>query len=154
MTTGAAAAQLDAFIGKFAPADQERIRAVRAVARSWFPTGNELVWDNYNFLVIGYSPTDRPSDSVLSIAARANAVAISFLHGATLPDPLGLLNGDGKQNRFLRIPALDVLSHPGVLALVAAAVAQNPVSFAPSGGGALIIRSVSEKQQPRRKPVR
>ena len=83
-TAGAAnaAARLRSFIDKFAPADQKLIRAVRAAVRSRFPTANELVWDNYNFFVIGYSPTERPADSIVSIAARANGVGLCFIHGA------------------------------------------------------------------------
>src|SRR5215470_11453715 len=87
--------QLRAFIDKFAPADQRLIRAVRAAVRKRFPTANELVWDNYNFFVIGYSPTERPSDSILSISARANGVGLCFLHGSSLPDPRKLLLGSG-----------------------------------------------------------
>ena len=61
--------QLDAFIAKFGVEDQRRIRAVRRAVRKRFPSANELVYDNYNFFVIGYSPTERPSDSIVSIAA-------------------------------------------------------------------------------------
>ena len=53
--------RLEAFIGKFARKDQQRIRAIRRAVRGRFPTANELVYDNYNFFVIGYSPTERPS---------------------------------------------------------------------------------------------
>jgi hypothetical protein len=38
---------------------------VRSAVRKRFPTANELVWDNYNFFVIGYSPTERPTDSIV-----------------------------------------------------------------------------------------
>ena len=99
-SNGTAEAQLRSFIDKFAPKDQKLIRAVRSAIRKRFPTANELVWDNYNFFVIGYSPTERPSDSLLSIAARANRVALCFIYGATLPDPKKLLVGEGKQTRF------------------------------------------------------
>jgi hypothetical protein len=34
----------------------------------------EIVYDNYNFFVIGFSVTERPSDCILSIAAAANGV--------------------------------------------------------------------------------
>jgi hypothetical protein len=50
-----------------------------------FPTANELVHDNYNFFVIGYSPTERPSDAIVSMAARANGLGLCFIHGAKLP---------------------------------------------------------------------
>src|SRR5439155_18915749 len=84
---GPAEKQLEAFIGKFAPTDQRLIRAVRSAVRKRFPTANELVWDNYNFFVIGYSPTERPSDSIVSIAARANGVGLCFIHGAGASRP-------------------------------------------------------------------
>jgi len=67
------------------------------------PTANELVYDNYNFFVIGYCSTERPSDCIASIAAAANGVGLSFYRGASLPDPHGLLLGSGSQNRFVRL---------------------------------------------------
>src|SRR6266571_2512621 len=71
--------------------------------RKRLPTANELVYDNYNFFVIGYSPTEKPSDSIVSIAARANGVGLCFIHGAGLPDPGKLLLGSGRQTRFIRL---------------------------------------------------
>src|SRR6266550_4753112 len=98
-----AESQLRAFVEKFAPKDQRLIRAVRSAVRRRFPTANELVWDNYNFFVIGYSATERPTDSIVSIAARANGVGLCFIQGARLPDPKKLLLGSGKQSRFIRV---------------------------------------------------
>ena len=79
--------QLKAFVAKFDPKDQRLIRAVRRALRNRLPAAHELVYDNYNFFVIGYSPTERPSDAIVSIAARADSVSLCFLHGAALPDP-------------------------------------------------------------------
>jgi hypothetical protein len=56
------------------------------VLRERFPTRTEFVYDNYNFFVIGYRPTERPSDSIVSIAAAANGVGLCFIRGASLPD--------------------------------------------------------------------
>jgi hypothetical protein len=155
-TTGAANAEahLRSFIDKFAPEDQKLIRAVRAAVRKRFPTANELVWDNYNFFVIGYSPTERPADSIVSIAARANGVGLCFIHGARLPDPKNLLLGSGKQTRFIRVESADMFSHSDVEALVAAAIDQAKTPLPARGRGRLIIRSVAAKQRPRRKPAK
>jgi len=142
--------QLAAFIAKFDSRNQALIRSVRRALRRRLPTANELVWDNYNFFVIGYSATERPSDSVVSIAAAANGVGLSFYRGATLPDPQGILEGAGVQNRFIRLDSARTLERPEVEALIAAAVAQNRAPFARSGRGKLLIRSVSKKQKPRR----
>lgn len=144
--------QLRSFIEKFEPKDQRLIRAVRSAVRKRFPTANELVWDNYNFFVIGYSPTERPTDSIVSIAARANGVGLCFIHGAGLPDPKKLLVGSGKQTRFIRVESASLLKHPDVEALVAAAIDRAQTPLRTTGRGRLIIRSVAAKQRPRRKP--
>ena len=145
--------QLRSFIEKFEPKDQRLIRALRSAVRKRFPTANELVWDNYNFFVIGYSPTERPTDSIVSIAARANGVGLCFIHGAGLPDPKKLLVGSGKQTRFVRVESANLLAHPDVEALVAAAIDRAKTPLAARGRGRLIIRSVAAKQRPRRKLV-
>ena len=100
-----AEARLQGFIEKFEPEHQTLIRAVRRKLRKRFPTATELAYDNYNFFVIGYSPTDRPSDALVSIAAGANGVGLCFIRGARLPDPQKILLGSGKQTRFVRLPA-------------------------------------------------
>jgi hypothetical protein len=143
--------QVRHFIGKFSAADQRLIRAVRSALRKRFPTANELVYDNYNFFVIGYSPTERPSDAIVSMAARANGVGLCFIRGAGLPDPHRLLLGSGNQTRFIRLDSAKVLDRPEVGALVAAAIEQARAPLPRAGRGKLIIRSVSAKQKPRRK---
>jgi hypothetical protein len=145
--------QLRAFIEKFGPKDQRLIRAVRSAVRKRLPSANELVWDNYNFFVIGYSPTERPTDSIVSIAARANGVGLCFIHGASLPDPKKLLLGSGKQTRFIRLQSAATLAHPDVEALLAAAVDRAKTPLPGTGRGRLIIRSVAAKQRPRRRPA-
>src|SRR4051812_5737733 len=109
--------QLQSFIAKFEPKHQTLIRSVRKVLRTRFPTAHELVYDNYNFFVIGYCPTERPSDCLFSIAAASNGVGLCFTHGARLPDPKKILVGSGKQVRFLRLESAAVLDRPEVKAL-------------------------------------
>lgn len=145
-------AQLKRFIDKFDARNRALIRAVRQTLRRRLPTATELVYDNYNFFVIGYSPTERPSDSVLSIAAGANGVGLHFLRGAGLPDPKKMLLGSGNQTRFIRLESAPVLSKPEVEALIRAALARAKPMPA-TGRGKLIIRSVSAKQRPRRRPA-
>jgi hypothetical protein len=143
--------QLASFIEKFDPKNAELIRSVRKALRRRLPTANELVYDNYNFFVIGYCSTERPSDCILSIAAGANGIGLSFYYGATLPDPHKLLQGSGSQNRFIRIESVATLARPEVEELIAAAVAQAESPLPRTGRGKLIIRSISKKQRPRRK---
>jgi len=145
--------QLNSFIAKFGPDDQRLIRAVRRAVRKRLPAAHELVYDNYNFFVIGYSPTERPSDAIVSIAARANGLGLCFIHGAKLPDPKKRLLGSGNQTRFIRVESARTLVDPDVEALVVAALAQAKTPLPARGRGTLIIRSVSAKQRPRQKPA-
>ena len=153
-TSTGAEKQLKGFIAKFEPKHQTLIRAVRKALRKRFPTAYELAYDNYNFFVIGYGPTERPSDCIVSMAAGANGVGLCFIRGARLPDPNKILLGSGNQTRFIRIESADVLARPEVEALVAASAALAKTPMRASGRGTLIIRSVSAKQRPRRRPAK
>jgi len=150
---GTSAEQLASFIDKFDPKQAALIRSVRKALRKLLPTANELVYDNYNFFVIGYCSTERPSDCVVSLAAGASGVGLSFYYGASLPDPHRLLLGGGSQNRFIRLESVATLENPKVVDLIAAALAQAKNPLPASGKGKLIIRSISKKQRPRRKPT-
>lgn len=145
--------QLKSFIAKFEPRNQTLIRGVRKALRTLFPTAYELTYDNYNFFVIGYGPTNRPSDCIVSMAAGANGVSLCFVQGARLPDPHKILLGSGNQTRFIRLESAAVMARPAVRALLAAAVVRARAPFRTSGRTELIIRSISGKQRPRRKPA-
>jgi len=145
-----AASQLEQFIAKFDPAMAKVIRECRGAMRKRFPTASELVYDNYNFFVIGYGATERPSDCVVSLSANAKGVNLNFLNGSKLPDPRKILRGSGSLNRFVRLDGAATLRDPQVRELLAAAEAHADPPFPKSGKGKLIIRSTSEKQRPRR----
>ena len=143
--------QLETFIDKFDAGNQALIRSVRAALRARLPTANELVYDNYNFFVIGYCSTERPSDCIVSIAAGANGVSLSFYRGADLEDEHGVLQGAGNQNRFIRLASAATLAKPGVDALIQQAMDMGTSPLHQSTRGKLFIRSISAKQRPRRK---
>jgi hypothetical protein len=143
--------QLKGFIDKFEPKHQALIRAVRKAMRERLPTANELAYDNYSFFVVGYCPNERPSDSIISIAAGSNGVGLCFIHGASLPDPHKILLGSGHQTRFIRLESAETLARPEVEGLIAAAIAKAKVPFPATGARRLVIRSVAAQQRPRRK---
>jgi hypothetical protein len=145
------AKQLAGFISKFDPQVARVIRKCRAELRKILPTAIELVYDNYNFFVIGYAATERASDCIVSLAAASNGVGLSFYQGATLPDPKKLLLGNGKQNRFIRLPTAELLRSHDVLVLIRAAAAQAKTPLPANGQGYTVIKSISAKQRPRRK---
>ena len=144
-------AQLRSLVEKFDPKDQRLIRSVRSALRKRLPTANELVYDYRTFVVIGYSPTDRGVESIVSTAARADGVRLYLMNGPQLPDPKKLLMGSGKQTRFIQLEAASRLKHPDVEALIAAAIDQARVPLPSKGRGRLVIRTFGAKRRPRRK---
>jgi hypothetical protein len=146
--------QLKGFIAKFEPKRQALIRSVRKALRERFPSANELVYDYSKYLVIGYSPTERGSESVIATSSGADGLRLYFNQGAKLPDPKKILLGSGKQTRFIRIESPRTLILPEVEALMETAIDRAKIPFRPRGRGNLIIRSTSAKQRPRRKAKR
>src|SRR5277367_4815164 len=144
--TASAANQIASFIAKFDPKIAKQIRACRATLRKRFPTANEIIYDNYNFFVIGYCSTERSSNCIVSIAANSKGVGLSFYWGATLPDPHKILQGSGSQNRFIRLPTPQTLSDPKVTALINAAAAQAKTPLRTGDRGISIVKSISAKQ--------
>jgi hypothetical protein len=142
--------QLARFIAKFDARVARLIRSTRLAVRRRFPTATEIVYDNYNFLALGFCSTERPSDCVVSLAANAKGVGLCFYYGATLPDPHGILQGSGNQTRFIRLESAATLAKPEVEALLKAAVQQAKTPMPTGGKGRTIIKSISAKQRPRR----
>jgi hypothetical protein len=150
MESRSAEKQLALFIDKFTPEMAARIRRARATMRKRLPHAIEMVYDNYNFFVIGYGPTDRPSEAIFSLAAQAKGLSLCFLQGAGLPDPRGLLRGSGNVVRNIPLDDDSVLEHPDVRALISVALDHATVSMPADGTHRLLIKSVSAKQRPRR----
>ena len=144
------ARQLAAFLVRYDPAVAKLARACRAALRKRLPTANELVYDNYQFLALGYCATERASDCLVSLAISPKGVALSFYYGASLPDPAGILLGAGNQNRYVRLASAATLAEPAVEALMRAAIAQAKTPLPATGRGCTVIKSVSAKQRPRR----
>ena len=145
---------LAGFIAKFTPEMAALIRAARIKMRERIPRALELVYDNYNFFVIGYGPNEKAGDAIFSLAAQAKGLSLCFLQGAGLPDPGGLLRGSGNVVRNIRLESADTLERSEVRALIDAALQRAKTRLPADGNHQLIIKSVSAKQRPRRIAVK
>ena len=150
-----AQAQLDSFLDKYDPEVAAFARRALAKMRKLVPGAIEMVYDNYNWLVIGFSPAERPSEAIFSLVLPAGKVTLCFLQGAGLPDPARRLKGSGNVVRNIRLynagePDAKVLEEPEVRALINIALNRARVPMPAGARRKLIIRSVSAKQRPRR----
>lgn len=146
--------QLDGFLAKYDPEIAASARAVHAKMRARLPGAIEMVYDNYNALVIGFCPNERASDAIFSIVLYPRWVTLCFLQGAGLPDPKRLLKGSGNVVRHIRLENADDLDQPDLRELIDRALERARVPLDSDGNGKLIIKSISAKQRPRRPPPR
>jgi hypothetical protein len=68
-----------------------------------YPNTNELIYDNYNAVAFGWSPTDKAGDVFCSIAVFSDHVNLGFNRGVDIDDPGNMLIGDGSQYRYIKV---------------------------------------------------
>jgi hypothetical protein len=116
-------AQLDTFIDEYTPEIAALARACLSKMRARLPGATQLVYDNYNFLAIGFGPSEKTSHAIFSIALAPRWVDLFFLQEAgKLPDPQKLLQGSGRMARHIVIQSAPELDQPAVQALIAEAL--------------------------------
>lgn len=142
--------QLDGFLDKFAPDIAAHARAVLERVRPFVPGAVELVYDNYHALVVSFGATTRAADAILSVAVYPRWVTLFFMQGVALQDPFQLLHGTGSTVRGVRIKELVQFDDEHLQMLVEAAVAMAAKPIDERAERTLIIKSISEKQRPRR----
>lgn len=137
-----AEAQLRTLVAKLAPAHEAFVDILRGWLRERLPTACEVVYEYTGFFVISFSPDERGYEGVLAIRASAEEVRLYFNRGKGLPDPAKLLRGSAKQVRWIDLEDASTLARPEVAGLAEEAIARNPMPFAPSGSGAVVIRQI------------
>ena len=83
----------------------ELVLWLRAFVWDLYPTANELIYDNYNALAFGWSPTDKVGHTFCSIAVGRTSkhIHFGFYWGSEIADPEKKLIGEGNQYRYLLV---------------------------------------------------
>ncbi len=83
----------------------EAVQQLALWLRDWvwdlYPDCNELIYDSYNAVAFGWSPTDRLGQTFCSVAVMANYVHFGFYWGSEISDPEKRLLGKGNQYRYI-----------------------------------------------------
>jgi hypothetical protein len=93
------------FLKSFPSEIQETVMSLREFVWKLYPKTNELIYDNYNALAFGWSPTDRLGHTFCSIAVgrTSHNVHFGFYWGSQIADPEKKLIGNGNQYRYLLV---------------------------------------------------
>lgn len=93
------------FLANFDEEIRDRVLWLREFVWKLYPTANEIIYDSYNAVALGWSPTDKQGHTFCSIAAyRAGThVHFGFYWGVEIADPEKLLLGKGNQYRYILV---------------------------------------------------
>ena len=93
------------FLAPFEPEIKELVLWLREFVWDMYPKTNELIYDNYNALAFGWSPTDRVGHTFCSIAVGRTSknIHFGFYWGSQIADPEKLLIGEGNQYRYILV---------------------------------------------------
>jgi hypothetical protein len=141
--------ELEKFLAKYDPAIVKQAKAALTKMREITPGAVEMVYDNYNALVIGFGPTEKAGLAIFSIVLYTKYLNLFFLQGVGLPDPAKRLQGQGNVAKHVRLDSVEVLDEPEIRALMKVALERAKVQLDPKQERYMVIKSVSKKQRPR-----
>lgn len=93
------------FLKPFTVEVKEIVLWLRDFVWEAYPGSNELIYDNYNALAFGWSPTDKVGHTFCSIAVGRTSknIHFGFYWGSEIADPKKMLLGNGNQYRYILV---------------------------------------------------
>ena len=143
------------FLNPFDAVIIELVMWLREFAWNLCPMANELIYDNYNAVAFGWSPTDKLGHTICSIAVGRSSknVHFGFYWGNEISDPDNILLGQGKQYRYILVTDKTSFPKSYITKLVSEAYANSLSKVKDQQQiihGQTIIKSVSEKKRPKK----
>ncbi len=97
---------LKKFLSVFPKEKQDTALWLREFVWGLYPNCNELIYDNYNALAFGWSPTDKVGHTFCSVAVgrtTKNNIHFGFYWGSEISDSDKILLGQGNQYRYILV---------------------------------------------------
>ena len=132
--------------------DEIRLKALWLRELIWdlYPESNELIYDNYNALAFGFSPTDSAGDVFCSVAVYGGGVNFGFNRGSEIYDPEKLLTGNDSLYRYLRVESIETFPVEKIEVLAADSFANSMARLKKNKKilkGQTIVKSISPKRR-------
>ncbi len=141
------------FLKPFPDEITKRALWLRGFVWDQYPDCNELIYDNYNAVAVGWSPTDRVGHTFCSIAVGRSShnVHFGFYWGSQIADPKKILLGEGNQYRYILVKDLDDFPETYIKKLLREAFANSLAKVKDKNQlmkGATITKSISARKRP------
>lgn len=116
-----ASAELSGRLATEPPGVAQLVRMLRRVVLTTVPNAEEGIRFGCLCYFHGGTAYEAIGGNVCLIEVRQGKVRLSFIHGAALPDPHGLLRGSGKSKRFVLMENQKMAGDPRIADLIRAA---------------------------------
>jgi len=148
------------FLTPFDKEINETVFWLREFIWDLYPDSNELIYDNYNALAVGWSPTDRVGHTFCSIAVGRTSknIHFGFYWGSEISDPEKKLIGQGNQYRYVLVKSISEFPKTYIKKLLKEAHANSMAKVKDKKQimqGNTITKSISaKKRELKKKPVK
>jgi hypothetical protein len=144
------------FLQPFGEEITQKVLWLREFVWDRYPQTNELIYDNYNALAFGWSPTDKVGHTFCSIAVGRTSknIHFGFYWGSQLRDPDKILQGQGNQYRYILVNDTIEFPEKEINELMKEAYAISLAMVKDQKQimhGKTIMKSISEKKRERKK---
>jgi len=141
---------LSKFLKPFPSGVQETVWFLRDFVWDLYPQTNELIYDNYNAVAFGWSPTEKLSHTFCSVALMPRYCHFGFYWGSQIADPKKILQGKGNQYRYVKVENCEEFPVEYIKKLLKNAWS-NAMLKVKDGDemvkGKTIVKSISEKKK-------
>ena len=142
------------FLSVFPAELQQTVLWLREFVWKLYPYCKELIYDNYNALAFGWSPTERQGHVFCSIAVgrTSHNIHFGFYWGSEISDPEKKLLGQGSQYRYVLVKSKTDFPKAYIKKLVNEAYANSLAKVRDKTEivkGRTIVKSISEKKRER-----
>jgi hypothetical protein len=140
------------FLKPFSKDIQVIVLKLRDFVWDLYPQTNELIYDNYNAVAFGWTPTQKVSHTFCSIAIGRSSknIHFGFYWGTKIKDPKKILLGQGNQYRYILVNDYQTFPANYIRNLVADAYAYS-LSLVKDKkeivNGLTVTKSISDKKR-------
>jgi hypothetical protein len=140
------------FLKPFGEEITELVLWLREFAWDQYPQTNELIYDNYNALAFGWSPTEKVGHTFCSIAVGRTSknIHFGFYWGSQISDPEKMLMGEGNQYRYILVTDKNKFPKTYIKKLIKEAYNNSLAQVKDKKQiveGKTIVKSISEKKR-------
>jgi hypothetical protein len=144
--------QLLGFLEAYDRPIADLVLALREIILEEVPDASESIYQVYT-VAIWFGLSGKMKDMFCYIATNARHINLGFPRGSTLPDPNGLLEGDGKAMRDIKFASQLDLERSFVRRYIRASLEQVGEAASTAGAGKSVVKSSGKKTSVKKRSV-